>query len=220
MTSATLRRMEIDVEEHSDTDGGPDGWEYSVADYVRIEEESELVKHEFDNGQIRVMSGGTFLHARLPIALVLQLGPQLEGKPCVIVSGDSRIRIKPAGLITYPDLSIMCTQEVMDDEDPLAQTNPLVIFEVASKSSERYDRGKKRIAYQQLESLREYVIVSQRVPAIDVYTRAADGTWPEPIRFGPGERAQLHAIGCEIDVDKLYVDPRRTAAATASSERS
>lgn len=214
MTSATLRRMEIEVEEH--TDGAPDGWEYSIAEYVRIEEDSELVKHEFDNGQIRAMSGGTFLHARLPIALVLQLGPQLEGKPCVVVSGDSRIRIKPAGLITYPDLSIMCTQEVMDDEDPLAQTNPLVVIEVASKSSERYDRGKKRIAYQQLESLREYVIASQREPAIDVYTRAADGTWPEPVRSGPGERARLHSIGCEIDVDKLYDDPRRAAAAASN----
>lgn len=216
MTSAKLRRMEIEVEERSDTDGGPDGWEYSVADYVRIEEESDLVKHEFDNGQIRVMSGGTLKHAHLAMAVVIQLGPQLEGKPCAIASGDSRIRIKSARMITYPDLSIMCTQEVMDDEDPLAQTNPLVVFEVASKSSERYDRGKKRIAYQQLESLREYVIVSQRGPAIDVYTRAADGTWPEPVRFGPGERAQLHSIGCEIDVDKLYADPRRAASATTS----
>lgn len=216
MTSTTLRRMEIDLEDDRAKDGGQDGWEYSVADYVRIEADSELVKHEFDNGQIRAMSGGTFLHARLPIALVLQLGPQLEGKPCVVVSGDSRIRIKPAGLITYPDLSIMCTQEVMDDEDPLAQTNPLVVIEVASKSSERYDRGKKRLAYQQLESLREYVIVSQREVAIDVYTRAADGTWPDPVRSGPGERAKLQSIGCDIDVDKLYVDPRRRPAANSS----
>jgi Uma2 family endonuclease len=201
--------MEIDVEADREVEAGQDGWEYSVADYVRIEEDSELVKHEFDNGQIRAMSGGTFLHARLPMALVMQLGPQLQGRPCAIVSGDSRIRIKSAGLITYPDLSIMCTNEVMDDEDPLAQTNPLVVVEVTSKSSERYDRGKKRLAYQQLESLREYVIVSQREPAIDVYTRAADGSWPEPVRSGPGERARLQAIGCDIDVDALYTDPRR-----------
>jgi Uma2 family endonuclease len=103
----------------------------------------------------------------------------------------------------------MCAKEVMDDEDRLAQTNPLVVVEVTSKSSERYDRGKKRIAYQQLESLREYVIVSQRENAIDVYTRAPDGTWPEPVRSGPGERARLHSIDCEIDVDELYADPRR-----------
>jgi Uma2 family endonuclease len=208
--------MEIDVETDGEAGSGQDGWEYSVADYVRIEEDSELVKHELDNGQIRAMSGGTFLHARLPMALVMQLGPQLQGKPCAIVSGDSRIRIKSAGLITYPDLSIMCTNEVMDDEDPLAQTNPLVVVEVTSKSSERYDRGKKRLAYQQLESLREYVIVSQREPAIDVYTREADGTWPEPVRSGPGERARLHSIGCEIDVDQLYTDPRRAGRSNDS----
>jgi Uma2 family endonuclease len=201
--------MEIDLEDDRGDEGGQDGWEFTVADYVRIEADSELVKHEFDNGQIRAMSGGTLLHARLPMSVVLQLGPQLEGKPCIIVSGDSRIRIKSAGMITYPDLSIMCAKERMDDEDPLAQTNPLIVIEVTSKSSERYDRGKKRIAYQQLESLREYVVVSQRERAIDVYTRAADGTWSEPVRSGPGERARLHAIGCEIDVDRLYADPRQ-----------
>jgi Uma2 family endonuclease len=207
MTSATLRCMEIDVE--TDRVGGPDGWEFTVADYVRIEEHSELVKHEFDNGQVRAMSGGTLKHARLAMSFVMQLAPQLKGKPCMVASSDARIRIKSAGLITYPDLSIMCAKELMDDEDRLAQTNPLVIIEVTSTSSERYDRGKKRIAYQQLESLREYVIVSQREAAIDVYTRAADGTWPEPVRSGPGDRAQLHSICCEIDVDELYIDPRR-----------
>jgi Uma2 family endonuclease len=213
MTSATLRRMEIDLDEGKGDDVGPDGWEHSVADYVWIEEHSDLVKHEFDNGQIRAMSGGTIKHARLAMAFVMQLAPQLANKPCMVASSDSRVRIKSAGLITYPDLSIMCASEVMDDEDALAQTNPLVVIEVTSKSSEKYDRGKKRIAYQQLESLREYVIVSQREKAIDVYTRAVDGTWPEPVRSGPGERARLHSIGCEIDIDKLYTDPRQRPAA-------
>lgn len=82
---------------------------------------------------------------------------------------------------------------------------PTVLIEVTSPSSERYDRGGKFERYKHIPSLREYVIVSPRTHAIDVFRRNDDGTWhDEPETFGAGERARLVSIDCEIDVDKLY----------------
>ena len=199
--------METEVE--SDVTA-PDGWEYTVEDYVRIEAESELVKHEFDNGQIRAMSGGTQEHSRLAAALIVQLSLQLKGKPCAVYTADSRVRI--AGLITYPDISIGCGTAESDLEDRYAQLNPCILVEITSKSSERYDRGRKRLRYFKIPSLREYVIVSQREHAIDVYTRAIDGTWSEPVTYRSGSRAVIASHGVEIDIDDLYTDPRKPRA--------
>ena len=153
-----------------------DGPIQTVADYVRVEEESNL-KHEFYDGQIRAMTGGSLEHARLAMALALQLGPQLEGKPCIIYSADLRVRIQATGVITYPDVSIYCEPPIPDLEDKLAHINPTLLVEVTSKSSEKYDRGKKYEHYKRISSLREYVIVSQTQRLIEVYRRSADGTW-------------------------------------------
>lgn len=185
-----------------------DGWQFTVRDYVRIEEESELVKHEFDDGQIRAMSGGTTEHARLAISLALQLGPQLQGRPCALYSADGRVRV--GSLITYPDLSIGCHDAVMDTADKNAQMNPCVLVEVTSKWSERYDRGKKWERYKQIPSLHEYVIVSHREHAIDVFSRSLPhGDWTEPMTYVAGQIARLPVMGVTIDVDALYRDPRK-----------
>lgn len=207
MSSATLALMETPV--HGSEAVSPSGWEYTIEDYVRIEADSELVKHEFEDGQIRAMGGGTIEHARLIAALTFQVGSQLHGRPCVPFSSDLRIRI--AGLITYPDLSIVCGKTYADLEDRLALLNPCVLFEVTSPWSERYDRGTKRLRYFGIPSLREYVIVSQRERAIDVYARSEAGEWGNGVRYVAGTRARIPSLEVEIDVDKLYVDPRREA---------
>lgn len=199
------------MDEELEPDSGVPGWEYSVADYVRIEAESERVKHEFDNGQIRAMSGGTQEHARLAMAFGFQAMRQLHGRPCAVYSSDSRVRI--SGLITYPDISIGCGDIAMDTDDRYAQLNPCVLVEITSKSSERYDRGRKRLRFQQIPSLRDYVIVSHREHAIDVFSRATDGTWPaELTRYMAGAQALIPSLGITFDVDELYADPRKARA--------
>lgn len=209
MKSATLAVMEIDTDT-PEVDTGPAGWEYTIEDYVRIEADSELVKHEFDNGQIRAMSGGTQEHARLAAALIGQLSLALKGKPCAVYTSDSRVRI--GGLITYPDISIGCGKAYSDLEDRFAQLNPCVLVEITSPSSERYDRGKKRLRYMQIPSLHEYVIVSHRERAVDVYARGADGEWSAPVRYSAGTRAVIASLSIEIEVDELYIDRREDAS--------
>jgi Uma2 family endonuclease len=190
----------------------PDGWEYTIADYVRIEEESELVKHEFDHGQIRAMSGGTIRHAALAGRLSYLLQVALDVRSCAVYPSD--LRIRAGGLITYPDLSVGCGESQTDGDDPLALRNPCVIVEITSQSSERYDRGKKRLLYQQLESLGEYVIVSHREHAVEVFARAADGTWTDARRYAAGERAVLPSLGIELDVDEIYRIPGGSSGAS------
>lgn len=177
---------------------------YTVKDYVVLEEYSN-VKHEFIDGQIRAMSGGTLEHSRLAAALIGQLSPQLQSRPCEVYTSDARVRVLAGNLITYPDVSVLCAEAVTDIEDRNAMVNPVVLFEVTSPSTEKYDRGTKFRRYQLIPSLREYVLISHRTHAIDVFRRNDEGTWTdEPDTFGPGERARLSSINCEIDVDKLY----------------
>lgn len=188
-----------------------DGPIQTVEDYVRVEEES-VAKHEFHDGQIRAMSGGTREHARLGAVIIHHVSSQLAGKPCTVYSSDLRVRILATGLITYPDLSVACEDTQMDTEDPLSQLNPTLIVEVTSKSTENYDRTTKYEHYKLVPKLREYVIVSHREHRIEVFRRAGDDTWSLAERGGDGERVALTSIGCTIDVDLVYRDPRRTAS--------
>ncbi len=100
----------------------------------------------------------------------------------------------------------------MDVEDPLAQLNPTILVEVTSRSTENYDRTTQYEHYKLIPKLREYVIVSHRERRIDVFRRADDGTWSLAVSGGDGEQVSLTSIGCMIDVDAVYRDPRRTAS--------
>jgi Uma2 family endonuclease len=175
-------------------------WAYTVREYVMLEQGSVL-KHEFYEGDIRAMAGGSHPHARMGAAIIAQLYRQLVDGRCTVYSSDLRVRI--GDVITYPDASVVCGDVQMDDEDPYAQLNPTLLVEVTSPSSEKYDRGGKLARYKLIPSLREYVIVSHREPAIEVFHRADDGQWIVD-RAGPGQRAKLQSIDCEIDVDELY----------------
>ncbi len=208
MNGATLAVMDTDAETSPDAEPGPNGWEYTVDEYMRIQDEDPMHKYEYLGGLIRLMAGGTPEHARLNMSFHAQLVPQLQGKKCAVFSSDGRVRVPSTGLITYPDLMIVCGRSVMDSEDRYAHVNPTLIVEVTSKSSERYDRGRKRTQYQSVHALREYVIVSHRAHAVDVFTRAEDGTWAAPVRGLKGEHVTLASIGCTVDVDALYRDPR------------
>ena len=184
----------------------PDDWNYTVAEYTAIQAEDSFHKYEYIDGSVRLMAGGTYEHSRLAAAVLVQVAGQLRGRPCAVYTSDARVRV--GGLITYPDLSIGCGPIQMDTEDVDAQLNPCVLVEVTSTSSERYDRGRKWMCYQQLASLREYVIVSHRERQIAVYSRAEDGTWSGVI-YEAGEQASLLSLGIVIDVDELYRDPRK-----------
>jgi Uma2 family endonuclease len=175
---------------------------YTFEDYLSVEEMS-AVRHEFLHGEIFAMAGGTPEHAALSAAVVVLLGTRLEGQPCRPYSADLRIRIVATGLATYADAAVICGDPVRDPASPTHVTNPSVIVEVLSPSTEAYDRGEKREHYQQIASLREYMLVAQDHREVEVYARGSGGSWRRSI-YGAGQIVDLPSIGVQFPVDALY----------------
>ena len=142
----------------------------TYAEYVAFEQTAAR-KHEYVNGRVYAMAGGSPEHARLAVAMSAALTTALRGKPCAPFSSDLRVRNVVTGRSSYPDLTVVCGALAHASDDPDAATNPAVIVEVLSESTERDDRGDKWAHYQRIASLREYVLVSQGSRRIEVYSR-------------------------------------------------
>ena len=172
---------------------------YTYADYLGFEASSN-VKHEFLDGQIYAMAGGTPEHAALAAAAITLLGPQLRGSECRPYNSDLRVRT-PTGLTTYPDVTVICGPREIDALDPLAITNPALIVEVLSRSTEEYDLGEKFEHYKTFPSLREYVLVSHSERFVEVRSRGGNG-WQTTV-VHEGAIAEL-LVGAQLDVRELY----------------
>jgi Uma2 family endonuclease len=175
---------------------------YTFEDYLSVEEMS-AVRHEFLNGEIFAMAGGTPEHAALSAAVLLVLGRRLEGGACRTYSADLRIRVVATGLATYADAAVICGDPIRDPTSPTHVINPIVIVEALSPSTEAYDRGEKREHYQRIASLREYVLVAQDRREIEVHARPPGGSWQRSVHRA-GQIVDLPSIETRFSVDDLY----------------
>lgn len=174
----------------------------SFDEYLAAEQTS-AVKHEWLDGVVYAMGGGNIEHGRLASRLQRLLGNALEGE-CVLYTSDVAIYIREAGFSTYPDISMTCDPvEVYRGQIGIGEAimNPTLIVEVLSDSNERYDRGEKFGYYMRIPSLREYVLMSQTEPCIEVYRRPEHGRWHYDIARA-GETVELH--GRTIVIDDVY----------------
>ncbi len=176
--------------------------EHTFADYLQLERDSNT-KHEFLDGEIYAMTGGTPLHAKLPMTIGGLLYMQLREGDCRVFSADLRVRVPATGMAAYPDASVVCGELELDPEDDDTVTNPRVVIEVLSDSTEKFDRGLKLRHYQQIPTLGAVVLVAQRERRIEVVSRQADGSWLARTS-GPGETAEIPAIDCTLAVDDVY----------------
>jgi Uma2 family endonuclease len=176
--------------------------EYTFADYIQAEEDTDL-KLEFLDGDIYAMPGGTPLHARLTVQVSSALHAQLSGSDCRVYSGDLRVRVIATGMAAHPDVTVVCGGLELDPENEHTVSNPKVVVEVLSPSTEKFDRGTKSQHYRQIPSLGAIVLVGQRERRIVVCARRTDGAW-ETAASGPGDTAQIDAIGCTLSVDDVY----------------
>lgn len=176
---------------------------YTLQDYLDVEELS-VVRHELIGGEIVAMAGGTPEHAALSSAIIGLLAPQLKGKPCRTYSADLRLRVMSTGLATYADASVVCEPLERDPSSPTHVTNPRIVFEVLSPATESFDRLEKREHYQQLPSLRQYVLVSQSSRSVEVWSRVDEGApWSHAV-LGAGDTVTLPTVGCRFEVNELY----------------
>lgn len=175
----------------------------TYSEYVAIANDSD-VKYEYIAGEIVAMAGGSVAHARLIGRVTALLDRALDGKPCIVLPSDMRVRIRAADRATYPDVFVVCGDPERDPDDDHAVVNPTLIVEVLSDSSRESDRTDKFAAYRRLGSLREYVLVSQRERRIEAYRR--DGRRWYLDELHSGEQLHLESLAIDLAVDDVYVD--------------
>lgn len=175
--------------------------------YYRLERAAEH-KSEYFNGEIFAMAGGTVRHSVVKTNMVscLHGALKVKGGNCRPYDSDLRVKASATGLRTYPDATVICGKPEIDPEDSAGETviNPTLIVEVLSDSTERYDRGTKFEHYQTIESLRQYVLVSQDQARVETYLRQLDGTWVYSETHGIEASVQFAALGVSLPMSELY----------------
>jgi Uma2 family endonuclease len=178
---------------------------YTIEEYLARERVAPH-KSEYYQGQIFAMSGGSPRHNTTGGNIFASLRGRLRGTRCRPYNSDQRIRIPANGLATYPDVSVVCGELQLDSQDREAIVNPRVIFEVLSKSTESYDRGKKFGLYRQLEPLGEYVLVAQDEPQVERFVRREDGSWLFTVFKGLEAVLELSTLACVLPLSEIYED--------------
>jgi Uma2 family endonuclease len=144
------------------------------------------------------MSGASAEHNFIAANVLRALGGLLDARPCVALGSDQRIHVEATGLYTYPDVTVVCDPPRFHAADPLSLTNPVLLVEVLSSTSEDYDRGAKFSHYRTIPSLREVLLIAQEERRIDHYARLETGQWLlTELREGAVE---LPCLGVSLDV--------------------
>lgn len=177
---------------------------YTPEEYLAIERGNTEQKNEYYAGEIFAMGRANEWHNLIVTNIVRELGIQTKGSPCKVYSNDMRVKVDPTGLYTYPDIVALCNEARFDDEQRDTLLNPTVIIEVLSKSTEGYDRGEKFEHYRKLESLAEYLLVSQDKHHVDHYVRQLDNQWLLSETYSPQVTVQLPSIKCNLALAEIY----------------
>ena len=173
------------------------------AEYLEFERKSET-KHEYFDGKVFAMSGAKRNHNKITTNLSGLIWQHLKGKNCESYSNDMRVLVPKTGLYTYPDVVVVCGEPKFQDDVFDTLLNPVLLIEVLSETTESYDRGKKFQHYRSIESLQEYVLVSQDEARIEKYVKTGDGFWLLSEAVGLDSEIKFDSIGCPIALDEVY----------------
>src|SRR5687768_4534321 len=172
-------------------------------EYLKLERDAEF-KSEYFRGYILNMAGASPQHDIISGNVFSSLHVQLRGKPCTPYTSNMRMGVRTAEMYFYPDAAVVCGEPTFDDEWSDTILNTTVIFEVLSKSTERFDRGEKSAAYRALPSLKELVLISQHQPTAERYTRQPDNTWLFTEVASIDGTLELPSIDCRIPMADIY----------------
>lgn len=172
-------------------------------EYLAIERAAEY-KSEYIDGVIYAMSGASFRHNVVVANLISEFVRQLRGRPCRALPSDIKVRMPDSRKFFYPDVSVVCGEPQFHDARTDVILNPTVIVEVLSESTAGFDRGEKFQAYQQLDSLREYLLVSQDKIFIEQYVRQAREKWTYVATVGLESTLTLPSIECALQLRAVY----------------
>lgn len=171
----------------------------TVEEYLHYEELSDI-RHEYIQGQVYAMSGGSREHDLISGNIYMALRIHLNDSSCQVFSGNMKVKINRLDLFYYPDVSVTCNPQ---DQEKYFLESPGLIVEVLSPSTERIDRQEKLINYRELESLQEYVLVSQTEKKVEVYRRGDRGNWNLET-FYQDDIVELKSVGLQLPLSGIY----------------
>ncbi len=176
----------------------------TIDEWRELERTSHDSKHEYIDGQVYAMSGGSLAHGRIGSNTVRTLEDALATarKPCDVYNSDVAARLSPRRY-TYPDASVTCDERDRSASDKTEVQAPRVIIEVLSDSTEAYDRGRKFGLYRACPTVQEYVLVATKYQAVEVYRRTPQG-WAIYQSYGPGDEIELMSLEVRFPLAALY----------------
>ena len=172
-------------------------------EYIEIERKADY-KSEYYHGEMFAMSGVSRWHDRIASQLAFLIDQHLRGKQCEAFTANMRVLATSSGLYTYPDLSVACEEPQFADEHVDTLTNPTLLVEILSPSTEDYDRGKKAKLYRAMPSLQELLFIAQDSYEVELYRRQADGSWLLIEAKGLESAITLTSIGYTLSLRELY----------------
>lgn len=173
----------------------------SPEDYLEGESVSPI-KHEYRKGQILAMSGAKRPHIIIVSNLNVLLGNHLQNTNCLVLVSDIKVNIDQGNYYYYPDVAVTCDQREINGTDEFI-LYPTLIIEVLSKSTAKFDRGEKFTDYQLLDSLQEYVLVSQTNMAVECWRKNPDGQWELQV-YGRGDMVEFQSVQWQGAIELIY----------------
>jgi Uma2 family endonuclease len=176
------------------------------AEYLALEVASQG-RHEFYAGEMFAMSGGSYWHNLVKDNLAHAVRNRLAGRGCTVLTSDQRVKVDATGLYTYPDVVVFCGKPVFEDGIHYSAVNPLVLAEVLSDSTEKYDRGVKFGHYRQLPSVQEFLVLAQDRVSVERYRRqtAGDpGSWLLTAVSDSAGSVDFESLGIAVPVAEIY----------------
>jgi Uma2 family endonuclease len=172
-------------------------------EYLALERQA-VCKSEYYNGDVFAFAGASEAHNLIVTNVLSSLNLQLKPRPCKVYPSDMRVKVSETGLYTYPDVTVVCGEAELEDENFDTLLNPTVILEVLSPSREKDDRVVKFAHYRRLPSVKEYILIAQDAVRLEQYVRQDDGRWILTDYSDLHITATLQAIDCELSLNDVY----------------
>ncbi|MAU08210.1 MAG: hypothetical protein CL607_00190 [Anaerolineaceae bacterium] len=174
---------------------------WTVQEYLDYEQETGI-KHEYIDGEIYAMSGGTDRHSTIAVNCMAHLANELRDSQCRVHSSDMRVKINDLKYV-YPDFSVVCGRAEFADEGRTMLRNPTLVAEVMSPSSKGYDSNAKAHDYRSLESVQLYMLIDQDRTHVQLYSRR-EGEWLFTEYTKLSDVVPLDALGCTLPLSEIY----------------
>ncbi|WPF90000.1 Uma2 family endonuclease [Cyanobacterium aponinum AL20118] len=176
---------------------------YSVEEYFELEETAEY-KSEYHDGKIIPMTGGTTNHNKIALNFCYNFKSITKGKNYEIYINDVRLSIPHQRRYTYPDIMIIKDKPIYEGDKQTTVTNPLIIIEVLSNSTENYDKGEKFKSYRSIKSFQEYILIDQYSFSVEQFIKESEGEWKFKEYLGENQVLKLGKIDFELSFSDIY----------------